>query len=294
MKKIVFYMVLVLMVFPQAVAQGYKYVPFVREGVKWVYICNNPFMDYVLDMPSGIQYYSFEMLPDVMVGNKYYKPLRLTHYLNETGNEKEIEDFVPVYLREENKVVYAIHPDGILHAQCPVGFFGCISDSYDLPLTTTDEEFVLYDFNDPIAFYDGNIPCEVANPLVELTGTDTITVGNHKSKCHHFHSEYTDGGKIIEGIGYDGFAGMPLFYFKLFITGLQVGYGLSHVIEDGKIIYKGQYYDPEIMSAINEIATDDKCQADGNYYNLMGQPLGVEVPTTSGIYIHNGKKIVVR
>ena len=33
-------------------------------------------------------------------------------------------------------------------------------------------------------------------------------------------------------------------------------------------------------------------QADGLYYNLMGQP--VDAPTTGGIFIHNGKKILVK
>ena len=33
---------------------------------------------------------------------------------------------------------------------------------------------------------------------------------------------------------------------------------------------------------------------DPNHYNLMGQPVGKDVPTTPGIYIHQGKKIVVR
>ena len=33
---------------------------------------------------------------------------------------------------------------------------------------------------------------------------------------------------------------------------------------------------------------------DENYYNLMGQPVGKDVPITPGIYIHQGKKIVVR
>jgi len=33
---------------------------------------------------------------------------------------------------------------------------------------------------------------------------------------------------------------------------------------------------------------------DENYYDLMGRPIGKDVPSTPGIYIHNGKKIVVR
>jgi hypothetical protein len=46
--------------------------------------------------------------------------------------------------------------------------------------------------------------------------------------------------------------------------------------------------------SIEEVEAEQPNQAvDGNYYNLMGQPVGKEVPTTPGIYIHNGKKICV-
>jgi hypothetical protein len=43
-------------------------------------------------------------------------------------------------------------------------------------------------------------------------------------------------------------------------------------------------------SNVEEI--DAAQQADGLYYNLMGQP--VDAPTTGGIFIHNGKKILVK
>ena len=75
----------------------------------------------------------------------------------------------------------------------------------------------------------------------------------------------------------------------------QVLYYLSHVIEDGKIVYKTGCYNPDITLGIDEVVTGQSQRAmDDNYYNLMGQPVGKEVPTTPGIYIHQGKKILVR
>ena len=72
----------------------------------------------------------------------------------------------------------------------------------------------------------------------------------------------------------------------------QVTYILSHVIEDGEIIFR-RYEQPQTV--INEVVTDvPQRQLDGNYYNLMGQPVGKDVPTVPGIYIHQGKKILVR
>ncbi len=278
---------------PQPEQDDYEYVPFVREGVKWVYYYDNPFTPDVLDMDSYIQYYSFEMKGDVEIGGKHYKQVSLTHYFGD--NTKEVEDFVPVYLREENKVVYAIHPDGREYPQCPVGISRLIDRDYSP--NTSNDEFILYDFNDPNALYDSiNIYGEF--PIwITYQYTDTITFGNHHTRCHHYKTAFGSSGKVIEGIGYDGFGGgMPLCYFncrKLKLLPL-VEYYLSHVIEDGEIIYKGLFYDPQIRVGINETMADrTRRNLDPQYYNLMGQPVGKDVPTTPGIYIHQGKKICV-
>ena len=303
MKKTLLFTLFALLGITQAVAQEYEYVPFVREGVKWVYYYENDFGRDVLDMPEGTQYYSFEMKGDVLIGDKHYKPVILTHYLDENGKEKEVEDFVPIYLREEDKVVYAIHADGIQHPQCPVGIYQYIGYPYNgLPLPAPSEEFVLYDFNDPKAFYDTFFEemapwsgSEGYDPYVEYLKTDTVTLGNHQSKCHYFNSIYYAENKIIEGVGYDGYVGMPLFYFDKRIAGFQVDYYLSHVIENGEVIYKGRWYDPDNRVGIDEVVTERPAAVtDSNYYNLMGQPVGTDVPTTPGIYIHQGKKIAVR
>jgi hypothetical protein len=243
-------------------------------------------------MDEGIQYYSFEMKGDVLIGDKYYKPVVLTHYLD--NNTKEVEDFIPVYLREENKVVYAILPDGILHPQCPVGYCWYISAPSSVPIYTTNEEFILYDFNHMNSFYN-DMRSNLHPDQVRYNGWDMMNIGNHKSKRYHYDNWYEEDAVITESIGYDGIAGMPLFYFELFTTGLQVEYGLSHVVENGEIVYKGKWYSPEITLGVGEVVVDlSQHVQDGNYYNLMGQPVGKDVPTVPGIYIHQGKKILVR
>ena len=79
-----------------------------------------------------------------------------------------------------------------------------------------------------------------------------------------------------------------------------MGHGLlyfsfSHLIENGEIAYKGLNYHEEDFDGIDEVVVDKTSHPlDPNYYNLMGQPVGKEEPTTPGIYIHQGKKIVVR
>ena len=276
---------LALLGMTQAAAQEYEYVPFVREGVKWVYVCKNP---YWVEEFWGQEYYSFEMKNDVLIGDKYYKPVQLTRYTDRVGSSKVVEDFTPVYLREEGKIVYAIIPDGIFHPQCPVDYGSYIAYPPFTLTSSYDQEFKLYDFNDPMSLY------EDLYPDLSYNVTSMMVIGNKKSKCHHYTWAYGDDEVIIEGIGYDGQAGMPLFYFEYFITGFQVTYNLSHVIENGEIIYKGSVYNPDVLVGIDEVVTDKTGGlTDGTYYNLMGQPMGKDVPTTPGIYIHNGKKIVV-
>ena len=71
--------------------------------------------------------------------------------------------------------------------------------------------------------------------------------------------------------------------------------GLSHVVKDGQIIYKGMRYRHGAFTSIDEVVVDRSAGvSDNNYYNLMGQPMGKELPSIPGIYIHQGKKICVR
>jgi hypothetical protein len=104
---------------------------------------------------------------------------------------------------------------------------------------------------------------------------------------------------IVEGIGFDsrdmGDLLTPFTRRPDHDADYQEWCGLSHVVKDGQIIYKGMRYRHGAFSGIDEVATErPQHSTDGNYYNLMGQPMGQDVPTTPGIYIHQGKKIVVR
>ena len=221
-------------------AQGttYEYVPFVREGVKWVCFYDN--YDITEEQETRIQYFSFEMKGDTIFNGKHYKPVVL-YKLNDDGNEI-VQDFTPVYLREENKVVFAIHPDGKWYCQCPVGFFSYVV-SWNFNEDVSNEEFVLYDFNDPNSLYQINL---LGDNNFTFLGTDTVAIGNHLSKRYTYNGFFDTNDVVIEGIGCDGYYGMPLFYFPMPITGVQDMYGLSHVIEDGTIIYKGRdYKEPE-------------------------------------------------
>ena len=99
----------------------------------------------------------------------------------------------------------------------------------------------------------------------------------------------------VEGIGLDSSAsGFTLNYLMGWAPGLAI-FDLSHVIEDGEIIYKGMGYRPGVVSGVDEaVADQSRRPLDENYYDLTGRAVGKDVPTAPGIYIHQGKKICVR
>ena len=233
MKKTIVIILLAMFGLSQAVAQEYEYVPFVREGVKWVYIVDNPIQGLGYEdgfIPYGEHQFTLEIKGDTLIGDKNYKPVHLY-----SGNTiDEVNDTVPVYLREEDKVVYGIIPDDRRFWECPVGI-GTVVDGMNLSSTVqTGVEFVLYDFNDPESFYS----------RYDYVHTDLFQIGNQLRKrlCFTYEGEY-----IIEGLGYVGIVGMPLNYFYEITIGLtQVVTHLSHVIENGEIVYKTEWYkEPE-------------------------------------------------
>ncbi|MBE6315861.1 MAG: hypothetical protein E7078_04360 [Bacteroidales bacterium] len=104
---------------------------------------------------------------------------------------------------------------------------------------------------------------------------------------------------VVEGIGFDsrnmGDLLTPFTREPDPDADYQEYCGLSHVVKDGKIIYKGMRYTPNNITGIDEVVAEkpQARQVDDNYYNLMGLPVGKDIPTTPGIYIHHGNKICV-
>ena len=246
MKNLFLILLLALLGMTQAVAQEYEYVPFVREGVKWVYANKTIFHDGgPYDKPDnglGVVYHTLELKGDTVINGKAYKAMHMY-----SGEAIDMEhDTIPVYLREEDKVVYGIVPEGTKsYSECPVGnlymFFYVIND---IDECYHGEEFVLYDFKD-FEGYISNISHEHMYPISMIT--DTVVVGNHKAKRHNIYNSHV---QFIEGVGAvndgSGYTIYPMVPQILDITSYDIYY-LSHVVEDGEIIYKTKFY------------TDDRC-----------------------------------
>ena len=84
MKKTILITLLALLGMIQAVAQEYEYVPFVREGVKWVYFyIYKP--GYYVPGPELKVYLTLEFKGDTVINGKTYKAMH--KYFGESINE---------------------------------------------------------------------------------------------------------------------------------------------------------------------------------------------------------------
>ena len=301
MRKTLIIAVLALLGISQAVAQEYEYMPFVREGVKWICFYNHQYECPQFDpyfAVIGRNYFTIEIKGDEFIDGKSYKAMHL--YQGDAIDP--LHDTIPLYVREENKIVYGIAPDGHIYPPFLVGYgYTAYTTPNIYHMVQSGQEIVLYDFNDPDSFYNSVLWREYDyihfEDYLHYLSNDTIDLGDNLAKRHKFNLRSYDF-YIIEGVGYDGdhYSGYTLGHLWI---NLYPGFPffLSHVIENGKTIYKGIHYDPNQWEhdGIDEVAADKtRRPQDPYYYNLMGQPMGKDMPTAPGIYIHNGSKIVVR
>jgi hypothetical protein len=208
-------LLLALLGMSQMVAQEYEYVPFVREGVKWV--CDGPYSEW---MQLRHDYFTLELSRDTIINGKTYTAMH--KYSGDAIDT--INDTIPVYLREENKVVYGIVPDGKTYDECPVGM-NWWPEAREV--IESGQEFILYDFNNPIDFIKNNIK-HPNGYYVSTVIPDQIVISGKKVNRFIF-----DSSCIIEGIGCDGMDGSyPLSFFSKM---------LCYVIENGDTIYTSKH-----------------------------------------------------
>ena len=225
---------LALLGITQAAAQDYEYVPFVREGVKWVYFVNN--IDDIYgwidkDLPEARYYLTLELKGDTVINDLSYKAMHKYY----GDNINAVNDTIPIYLREDDKVVFGIIPDGKYYPDCPI-YNNCSNVN-----TYNGEEFVIYDFKNPIDYWSGFTFYD--HPFYEYQSTDTIVVGNHAVKRYNGLWSGVDF-QVIEGVGAD--TQIPGYTLCFFMSYGMPLFHLSHVIEDGEIIYKGMLYNPDL------------------------------------------------
>ena len=280
MRRILLLAAVLLGVTQQSIAQDYEYIPLVREGVKWV-------CAYKIS-PKVECSFTLELKGDSVINGKTYKVMH--KYSGEEINPEN--DTIPVFLREENKIVYGIVPDGKTYPDCPVGIEGETAMTEKIQ---NGEEFILYDFNDFPAFIK-SFESFSYSPYSSLVITDNVTINGKKAKRYILNN----GTCIcaIEGIGYDGIlkgATLALLSYE------QGRVNLSHVIENGEVIYWSEKHKPrqtneeylpvirEGVQWVNEKVTIDHGDTTYSYYNYEFK--GNDRPGNSVCYRYSGKSM---
>lgn len=288
MKKAFLIIVLALLGITQAMAQSEDYLPIVREGVQWVnekVIVNNG------DTTRYYYKYEFSGIDSIL-----FKVNHALYYY--TGDNLDVErDSLIAGLREgygndfvtclRNNALNKTAWDGRKMLQFISLYDGGTTLLYSLGNHSCDDYY--------LQLSDGSEPFLTSDNFMEV---EPITIEGIECERYAYIGEYGDTlAYVVEGIGFDSRDMGDLltpFTRKLDpTTDYQDWWGLSHVVKDGKIIYKGMRYREDGFDGINEAVVDKARPMDDNYYNLMGQPVGKAVPTTPGIYIHHGQKICI-
>ena len=256
MKKFIFTIVMLFTcsIAAQAQAQSEDYLPLVREGVRWHYV--KSFIDSQEEIFVDTPYY-YEFKGDSILNGKTYKKCYVT-------SSEPKESGLVALVREEDKKVYRKF----------------VNDELSKPE-------LIYNFNPAELSVDG------FNLYDKIESTKNVSIEGVDCKVYQVkNAQDIDNIALIEGVGvdlsssnyYHGNLLSPLInYCTCYV---ETVYTLDRLEDlDGNILYTYSQY-----SAIKDLKAESE-KADNRYYNLMGQP--VSTPT-QGIYIHNGKKVVVK
>ncbi|MBR5725786.1 MAG: hypothetical protein IKX56_03520 [Muribaculaceae bacterium] len=310
MKKTLLITMLALLGMSQAVAEESDYLPIAREGVKWV---NEKII--INHGDTTRYYYTYEFSGKDSTGSNYMSSHVDNACYYYTGKNLNVEQdsliagisdnypypFEVSFFR--NHAYDAVKEEGRNLIELPMYADGGTRTLYYFKKYYYPESGTI-DFIDYIIDFFLWLQ-EVSDSEIFLTRENFIKIDPliiEDIECCRYVYLSEEGqplAYLVEGIGFDSYdLGDLLTPFTRKPdpdADYQEWCGLSHVIKNGEIIYKGMRYREGAADGIDEVVADKtRRPLDPNYYNLMGQPVGKDVPTTPGIYIHQGKKIVVR
>ena len=252
-----------------------NYVPLAREGVQWFY--NMDELDGLGNVVTKA--YTYEFSGDTTVNGMLYKKcFRYSGESMSAATDVELVALVRDYCMEvdciENKPLAADASLLMWHYE-----------DGTTPGTIDDEDWLYLFYPD----FDVTSPYKF-DKAVTMT-TDTLLFANSKRVVRTYTDETgSELGKTIEGIGYDGLFGDMLRPFRNapVVDGKSLNISLNRVVDHGHVYYgKGHESD-----GIDDVTADSRRTGDGRYYDLTGR--AVADPAAPGIYIHNGKKVLVR
>ena len=286
MKKICTLLLAALLGGVAAQAQEAGYQPLVREGVRWVN--RYQFSDFSCELYPPAVYYSLELRGDTIVSSKSGQHAYMKCYRTVVKPSNPDPVYSPdlvfsktspaALLREEGKKVFCVMKTNLLS-----------------PYQKNDQndEFLLYDFsNDQQAvmgwvYFDYAENKEYVQHFYDFTGA-TIGINGNDSRIYQKGSNL-----LIEGIGFVSQTMGDLITLPGYTSVNEDNYiGLCQVVDaESNIIYKGPCYSENV--SIGQVLGDKSQPADPRWYDLLGRPHETH-PTQPGIYIHQGRKVVVK
>ncbi len=331
MKQLVIFILTAILGFANLTAQNSDEPVMVREGRKWVYGVVGSAYD--LSYKCVLRTVEFKG-DTVIDGRTYKKCIQSYNDTLSYTNSILLKNLVLGYVREENKKVYCIYNYPYIVSFTSGWYGGIPSRNYletgefqiydfndpksfieKIPnYSLTDCMFSAYLWKDgkirPLYFFYK--ATKNGSKLINSVEQDAYKIAKYGNRGSQetfdkdtIQDEYYQD--YINGIGFDRVyrpksTFMDFHYeFPSVISPWgnlgSLSCALYCVIENDEIIYKANHYDYFNnrffnSTSVKDVNTTNKGEKeDGNYYNLKGQV--VENPG-NGIYIHNGKKVLIK
>jgi hypothetical protein len=257
MKKTLLLSILALLGMSQVAAQEDSYLPLVREGVIWV---NEKVIVNHGDTTKYYYKYEFSGL-DSIETNLAGEINNACYYY--TGNNLDVEqDSLIAGIRDKGGYVTCVRNDA---------YFKSFYDNrclFPLTMFTDGGTIILYWLvnDDPIRTIEYYLRCQEWTDLDVLTTenftiVDPITIdGTICNRCAFVNEQGDTAAYVVEGIGFDsrdmGDLLTPFTRKPDPNADYQEYCGLSHVIKDGKIIYKGMRFNPDAIVLPGDVDGD--------------------------------------
>lgn len=296
----------------------HEYVPTVREGVQWVYCLK--YYD-INEQPHFMPVY-YEFKGDTIVDGRECKKCYRTYGEEAVAYYDGEEKYT--FTKEPMLIAccfekYDIHTYKDLSDLYSVDLWATYTDEYCSEmwnyqggtnlsfLTPHDAEVKWYrvyrtrdNYGEPFykKMYDLTPLTLAERALVTFNISEEISINGTTRYCFRTSSN-EESSRWIEGIGLLGFrnndtnsGGNFLSPFAQYRARCIISTSLNHVIENGEVVYLPEIYNSKILptSGVDDVKVTT-LPSDDSYYNLQGQRVS---EPAAGIYIHNGKKVVVK
>lgn len=266
MKKILLISILALLGMTQAVAQSDDYLPIVREGVKWV---NEKVIINHGDTTRYYYCYEFSGIDST----EYYTEdiIHACYYYTDGTLDVDSDSLIAGLIDRGAVSFYRNNAYERVHTEGRTLF------SLASIMEPMENRTVLYWFSDGYTPIDYYLLCqewdEIDPPVLtraNFTEVEPIEIEGHSCSRYAYVKENGDTMcYVVEGIGFDsrnmGDLLTPFTREPDPDADYQEYCGLSHVVKDGKIIYKGMRYNPALFEDPGDVNGDGEINiADAN------------------------------